>query len=148
MFRRDADGDFWLLGNRNLLIRTRRGVVFPEPCTEAVGRIPAIDLAATYGVDAPGGTLAVTAVTLRPGASVTAADLTEAVTGMPVGPAPDVIHVVPELPLTATYRPTVTSLRAAGLPKASRNSWYLDADTGKYKRFTAAVRAQLAGSQN
>lgn len=148
VFRRDADGDYWLLGNRNLLIRTRRGVVFPEPCTEALSRIPAVDLAATYGVDAPGGALAVTAVALRPGASVTAADLTEAVAKMPVGLAPDIIHVVPELPLTATYRPTVTPLRAAGIPKATRNSWYLDADTGKYKRFTAAARAQLAGSQN
>ncbi|BBZ76304.1 acyl-CoA synthetase [Mycolicibacterium anyangense] len=148
VFRRDADGDYWLLGNRNLLIRTRRGVVFPEPCTEAVSRIPAVDLAATYGVDAPDGTLAVTALALRPGASVTAADLTEAVTGMPVGLAPDIIHVVAELPLTATYRPTVTPLRKAGIPKATRNSWLLDADTGKYKRLTAAARAQLAGTQS
>ena len=31
VFRRDPDGDFWLLGNRNMLIRTARGVVFPEP---------------------------------------------------------------------------------------------------------------------
>jgi len=148
VFRRDPDGDFWLLGNRNMLIRTARGVVFPEPITEAISRIPAVDLAATYGVKGPQGTLAVTAITLRPGLTVTVADLSEAVAAMPFGPAPDVIHVVPSLPLSATYRPTVSALRAAGVPKPSRNSWYLDADTGKYKRLTAAVRAALAGAQS
>ncbi len=148
VFRRDPDGDFWLLGNRNMLIRTARGVVFPEPITEAISRIPGVDLAATYGVKGPQGTLAVTAITLRPGLTVTVADLSEAVAAMPFGPAPDVIHVVPSLPLSATYRPTVSALRAAGVPKPSRNSWYLDADTGKYKRLTAAVRAVLAGAQS
>lgn len=148
VFRRDADGDFWLLGNRNTLIRAPRGVVFPEPITEAMGRIAAVDLAATYGVEGPGGTVAVTAITLRPGLSVTVADLSEAVAAMPFGLGPDVIHVVPSLPLSATYRPTVSALRAAGVPKPSRNSWYFDADTGKYTRLTAAARAALVGSQS
>ncbi|HEY5114330.1 MAG TPA: acyl-CoA synthetase [Nakamurella sp.] len=148
VFRRDPDGDFWLLGNRNMLIRTARGVVFPEPITEAISRIPAVELAATYGVKGPQGTMAVTAIILRPGLTVTVADLSEAVAAMPFGPGPDVIHVVPSLPLSATYRPTVSALRAAGVPKPSRNSWYLDADTGKYKRLTAAVRAALAGAQS
>ncbi|MCB0947317.1 MAG: hypothetical protein KDB49_21205, partial [Mycobacterium sp.] len=98
-------------------------------------------------VPAPGGTVAVTAITLRPGRTVTVADLTEAVAAMAVGLPPDVVHVVPDLPLSASYRPTVSALRAAGLPKPSRNSWYLDTDTGKYKRLTAAVRAHLAGAQ-
>ena len=91
---------------------------------------------------------AVTAITLRPGLTVTVADLSEAAAAMPFGLAPDVIHVVPSFPLSATYRPTVSALRAAGVPKPSRNSWYLDADTGKYKRLTAAVRAALAGAQS
>ena len=147
VFRRDADGDFWLLGNRPTLIHGARGVVFPEPITEAISRITSVDLAVTYGVPAPGGAVAVTAITLRPGRTVTAADLTEAVATMAVGLPPDVVHVVPDLPLSASYRPTVSALRAAGLPKPSRNSWYLDTDTGKYKRLTAAVRAQLAGAQ-
>ena len=37
------------------------------------------------------------AVTLLPGATITAADLTEAVASMPVGLGPDIVHVVPEL---------------------------------------------------
>ncbi|TDO16853.1 putative long chain acyl-CoA synthase [Mycobacterium sp. BK086] len=146
VFRRDADGDFWLLGNRQTLIRTARGVVFPEPVTDAVGRISAVDLAATYGVDGPEGTIAVTAISLRPGMTVTAEDLTDAFASMPVGPPPDVVHVVDDFPLSATYRPTVSALKAEGVPKVSRNAWHLEPDTGKYKRFTASARAHLGGT--
>ena len=63
---------------------------------------------------------------------------------MPAGLPPDVVHVVHDLPVSASYRPTVSGLRAAGLPKAGRNSWYLDADTGRYRRLTAAARTALA----
>ena len=144
VFYRDADGDFWLLGNRSGFLHTPRGVVFPAPITDAIGGISGVDLAVTYGVQTPAGTLAVTAITLRPGMSVTVADLSEAVATMPVGLAPDLVHVVPELAVSASYRPVSSALRAAGLPKAGRNSWYLDADTGRYKRLTAAARAALA----
>lgn len=144
VFWRDADGDFWLLGNRSGLIRTARGVVFPAPITDAIGALPAVDLAVTYPLQVPGGTLAVTAITLRPGMSVTVADLADAVTGMPVGLPPDVVHVVDHLPISASYRPTVSSLKAAGLPKAGRNAWYLDPDTGRYKRLTDAARTAVA----
>ena len=145
VFWRDSDGDFWLLGNRSGLLRTPRGVVFPSPITDAMGHIAAVDLAVTYGVDTPDGTRAVTALVLRPGMSVTAADIGEAVSKMPAGLPPDVVHVVPNLSVSASYRPVVSGLRAAGIPTAGRNSWYLDADTGMYKRLTAAVRSALAG---
>jgi len=143
VFWRDADGDFWLLGNRSGFLHTPRGVVFPAPITDAIGAISAVDLAVTYGVDTPAGTRVVTAITLRPGMSVTVADLSEAVASMPVGLPPDVVHVVPTLAVSASYRPVASALRAAGLPKAGRNSWYLDADTSRYKRLTAAARSAL-----
>jgi len=143
VFWRDADGDYFLLGNRSGLLRTQRGVVFPAPVTDAIGGISAVDLAVTYGVQTPDGTLAVTALTLRPGMSVTPADIGEAVGEMPPGLPPDIVHVVPELAVSASYRPVVSALRAAGVPAAGRNAWYLDADTGRYKRLTAAVRTAL-----
>jgi putative long chain acyl-CoA synthase len=99
----------------------------------------------TYGVAVGGRAVAVTALTLLPGATVTAADLAEAVGALPVGLPPDIIHVVKDLPLSATYRPNVSDLRAAGLPKPSRQAWHLDAGTGQFKRLTSAVRSQLAG---
>ena len=146
LFRRDVDGDYWLVGSRNAVIHTARGVVFAEPITDAVGRIGAVDLAVTYGVPLDGGNeVAITAITLRPGTEVTAADLTEAVAAMPVGLPPDVIHVVADLPLSATYRPIAGALRSAGIPRAGRRAWFLDRDSGGFKRLTSDARADLSG---
>ncbi len=148
LFRRDSDGDYWLVGNRGTIIRTPRGVVFPEPITDAVSCITGVDLAVTYGILVHGRQLAVTAVTVLPGAAITAGDLSEALLKMPVGPAPDIVHVVPHLTLSASYRPTVGALRSAGVPKAGRHAWDLDPETNRFKRLTAAVRTEIAGAQS
>jgi putative long chain acyl-CoA synthase len=146
LFRRDADGDFWLVGSRSSTIRTERGIVFCEPITDALGLIPAVDLAVTYGVPKDGHQVAVTAVTLRPGATITAADLTEAVAAMQFGLGPDIVHVVAEMTLSASYRPTVSPLRAAGIPKAGRHAWYFDADANQFRRLTGPARTELSGA--
>lgn len=143
LFIRDDDGDFWLVGTRNGVIHTGRGPVFAERITDVISLIDAVDLAVTYPISTPDGDLAVTALTLRPGASVTSADLREALSDRVVGAAPDLVHVVRALPLSAAYRPESGQLRSAGLPKAGRTSWYLDEETGDYLRLTAAVRAGL-----
>jgi putative long chain acyl-CoA synthase len=147
LFRRDNDGDFWLLGRRGSIVHTERGVVYADPITDALGLIPAVDLAVTYGVQVDEHQVAVTAVSTRPGATITAADLTEAVAAMPFGLGPDIVFVVPELALSATYRPTVSALRAAGLPKAGRHAWVFDADANQFRRLTGPVRAELSGAQ-
>ncbi|CAN5656616.1 acyl-CoA synthetase [soil metagenome] len=146
LFRRDADGDYWLVGNRGALIKTARGIIYPEPITDALSKVSAVDLAMTYGVAVGGRQVAVTALTLLPGATVTAADLAEAVGALPVGLPPDIIHVVDDLPLSATYRPNISALQAAGLPKPSRQAWSLDPESGQFKRLTSAVRSSLAGA--
>jgi putative long chain acyl-CoA synthase len=146
LFRRDADGDFWLVGSRSSTIRAERGIVFCEPITDALGLIPAVDLAVTYGVPKDGHQVAVTAVTLRPGATITAADLTEAVAAMPFGLGPDIVHVVAEMTLSASYRPTVSPLRAVGIPKAGRHAWYFDADANQFRRLTGPARTELSGA--
>jgi putative long chain acyl-CoA synthase len=146
LFRRDEDGDYWLVDNRGSVIHTERGPVFGAAVNDAASRVGAVDLAVTYRVAVNGHDLAVSALTLSPGGSVPTADLNEALAVLPVGAPPDVIHVVPEMKLSATYRPLLAPLRAAGLPKSSRYAWYLDHDTGVYKRFTAAVRAELTGT--
>jgi putative long chain acyl-CoA synthase len=148
LFRRDDDGDFWLVDNRSAIIHTARGPVFAATINQAAARLGAVDLAVTYGVEAGGQLLAVTALELRPGGSVPTADLSEALLNLPVGNPPDVVHVVADMTLSATYRPMVSKLRAAGIPKPSRrNAWYLDPDTNSYKRLTVAVRAELTGGQ-
>ncbi|WP_319454334.1 MULTISPECIES: acyl-CoA synthetase [unclassified Mycobacterium] len=145
LFRRDEDGDFWLVDNRRSVIHTERGPVFSAAVNDVAGRVGAVDLAVTYGIEVGGRQLAVTAVTLCPGGSVPTADLNAALAELPVGNRPDIVHVVPDMTLGASYRPLLGPLRAAGLPKPSRYAWYLDDETGVFKRLTAAVRAELAG---
>jgi putative long chain acyl-CoA synthase len=144
LFRRDDDGDFWLLGRRGSAVRTQRGIAFCEPITDALGMIPAVDLAVTYGVPTNGHQVAVSAVMLRPGATITAADLSEAVAAMPFGLGPDIVHVVTQMTLSATCRPTVSPLRAAGIPKPGRLAWYFDADADRFRRLTGAARAEMS----
>jgi putative long chain acyl-CoA synthase len=143
LFRCDEDGDYWLVANRGSVIRTERGPVFGDAVNDTLGRVGAVDLAVTYRVAVGERELAVSALTLSPGGSVPTADLNEAIVGLPVGAAPDVVHVVPQMTLSATYRPLLGPLRAAGIPKPSRHAWYLDDDTGTYKRLTPAVRAEI-----
>ncbi|OBJ01162.1 acyl-CoA synthetase [Mycobacterium alsense] len=144
LFYRDGDGDYWLAGRRGSVVHTARGMVFAEPVTDALSCINGVDLAVTYNVPYGDLDVAVSAVTLLPGASITAADLTEALADLPIGVGPDIVHVCPEMTLSATYRPTVSALRAAGIPKARRQAWYIDTTSGQYRRLTAAVRAELS----
>jgi putative long chain acyl-CoA synthase len=147
LFRRDEDGDYWLVDMRAAVIHTARGPVFAATVNDAVGRLASVDMAVTYPVPAGDETVAVTALALRPGGSVTAADLSEALAVLPAGAAPDIVHVVGEMTLTATYRPLPGPLQKEGIPKASRNAWYRDADSHRYKRLTAAVRSEIAGDR-
>lgn len=145
LFRRDADGDYWLAGRRGSVVCTMRGMVYAEPVTDALGLITGVDLAVTYGVLVGGQEAAVSAVTLLTGATITAADLTEAIANIPVGLGPDIVHVVPSMTLSATYRPTVSALRTAGIPKPGRQAWYFDPATNAFRRLTPAMRAELSG---
>jgi putative long chain acyl-CoA synthase len=149
LFRRDEDGDYWLMGRRGSMISTARGLVYPEAVTDALGFIDGVDLAATYNVPVGDREAAVSAVTLLPGASITAADLTEAITRMPVGLGPDIVHVVPEMTLSASYRPTVSALRAAGIPKPGRQrqAWYFDSSDNEFRKLTPGVRSGLSGER-
>ncbi|WP_108637176.1 acyl-CoA synthetase [Mycobacterium terramassiliense] len=147
LFRRDDDGDYWLMGRRGSVVHTARGLVYAEAVTDALGCINGVDLAVTYNVPVGDQQAAVSAVTLLPGATITAADLTEAVARIPVGLGPDIVHVCPEMTLSATYRPTVSALRAAGIPKPGRQAWYFDAGSNEFRRLTPGVRSELGGAQ-
>lgn len=145
LFRRDDDGDYWMVDNRRSVIRTPRGAVFGKEVGNALGRLDAVDIAVTYRVPVGDRELAVTALSLRPGGSVLAADLREALTELPVGVVPDLIHVVPEMTLNASYRPVLAELRAAGVPESSDNAWQFDVDTDTFVQFTSAAHAELTG---
>lgn len=145
LFRRDDDGDYWMVDNRRSVIRTPRGPVFGKEVGNALGRLDAVDIAVTYRVPVGDRDLAVTALSLRPGGSVLAADLREALIELPVGVVPDLIHVVPEMTLNASYRPVLAELRTAGVPESSDNAWQFDVDTDSFVQFTSAAHAELTG---
>ncbi|MEE2032218.1 acyl-CoA synthetase [Rhodococcus chondri] len=144
LFRRDADGDYWLLDNKRTVIVTPHGPVYAQPVIDVLGMIPRIDLAVAYGITVGETELAVAACTLRENKAPTAAEITAALDELPVDERPDLVHIVPSIPLGPSYRPAVDALRARGLPNPTVRSWYADHATGTYRRFTKAVAARLA----
>nr|WP_169727328.1 alpha/beta fold hydrolase [Segniliparus rugosus] len=142
IFRRDDDGDFWLLDNRSALIRAQDGPIWSQPILDALDRIPAVDLAVVYRTQTAGQELAVAAVTLRPGARLRATDLQLGLGPVPASERPHLVRVVPEIPLSPTYRPIGYKLQADGTPRPGRGVWCRDED-GEYAPFTAAKARSL-----
>lgn len=145
VFRRDADGDFWLLGDRRSVIRSERGPVFPQPIVDALGTVPGIDLLTVYPVGKPGRQLAVCAVTVLPDASLSGSGIAEALGDLLPPERPDIVHVVKEIQVGSSYRTTSELLRAAGVPAPTTRSWYFDTDTRSYRRLTRRVLAERFG---
>jgi putative long chain acyl-CoA synthase len=147
LFRIDADGDYWRVDGVTEAIPTEDGIVFTGPIRDAMGELPAVDLAVAYGVRGGGATdvpeMVVAAVTLRAGAELTARDITEALAGLEPTRRPSIVHVVAKIPVTTWYRPLTGPLRAAGIPRAraGKAAWYRDAQTNAYRPITTS-RAQ------
>jgi putative long chain acyl-CoA synthase len=138
LFRRDSDGDYWFVDNRNTVIQSMRGPVFCQPICDALGDITAIDLAVVYPVATDAHDVAVAAVTLGKGGNLTAASLTTALSSLPRGQRPAIVHVVDRIPLTPSYRPLSITLRAAGLPAPGETTWYHDHTDGHYRQSATA----------
>jgi putative long chain acyl-CoA synthase len=148
LFRRDADGDYWRLDGVYDVIHTASGAVLAAPIRDALGDVPAVDLAVVYGVSpSPDGPeLAVAAVTLCPDQTLTAEALSDALGELPEGHRPAVVHVIDEMPVTTWFRPRTRPLREAGLPEPAQGRvWYLDRGGRRYRPLTDAARKRLSG---
>ncbi|MCW2494084.1 alpha/beta fold hydrolase [Jatrophihabitans sp.] len=134
LFLRDDQGDHWLAGPISEIVDTPRGPVLPSGARFCLGSIPAADLVVAYGVPEDGSSLLVAALTLRPGATVTAADLDKALERLPRFQRPTYVQVVASLPVTTWHRPVWRELQKRGVPKPGRNRqvWQLDPSTGHY----------------
>jgi putative long chain acyl-CoA synthase len=139
LFRRDRDGDYWFVDNRNTVIQSVRGPVFCQPICDALGDITVIDLAVVYPVATDMHDVAVAAVTLGKDGVLTAASLTTALGGLPRDQRPAIVHIVDRIPLTPSYRPLSTTLREAGLPEPGETTWYHDHADGHYRQLATAV---------
>jgi putative long chain acyl-CoA synthase len=140
LFRRDADGDYWRVDNVADVIRTIDGPVFAGPIRDALGDLPAVDLAVAYGVTPSGAKhqVAVAAVTLRAGHELTGADIAAVLEPLPLAQRPAYVHVVAEIPVTTWFRPMTGPLRKAGVPPAGPGTWRLDRAGGTYRSMDTA----------
>jgi putative long chain acyl-CoA synthase len=151
LFRRDGAGDYWRVDGVGDVIRTAKGPVFSTPIRDALGDLDAVDLSSAYGV-APtrgGEELAVAAVTLRAGTTLTAREVTHALSVLPPEGRPAVVHVVDRIPVTTWFRPRTEVLREAGIPEPGEGveAWYLDASGDRYRPLSAAARRRLGASR-
>ncbi len=133
LFRRDSDGDYWYVDNRNTVIQSVRGPVFRQPICDALGDIAAIDMVVVYPVATETFDVAVAAVTMDRDGVLTGAELTAALGGLAPDQRPAVVHIVDRIPLTPDYRPLSTALQAAGLPGPAETTWYDDLADGRYR---------------
>ncbi|MEY2472608.1 MAG: putative long chain acyl-CoA synthase [Actinomycetota bacterium] len=142
LFRRDGDGDYWIVDHVSGLIATPNGPVPSYPIAEALDGVPSIDLAVAYALDGANGSVVMAAVAPRPDYEITADDLTEGVRRLPSASRPAVVRVVDEIPLTTWYRPVKAPLRAQGLP-ANDHAFAWNSEAQAYEPLTDAARAAL-----
>ncbi|MFD0683052.1 AMP-binding protein [Actinomadura fibrosa] len=145
LFRRDADGDFWLVGRDAELIRTAEGIVPPGPIRDALGDLPYIDAVAVYGIPAGDHELAAAAVSVcdPDQDEVRPVDLSEALLRVEPGLRPAIVRVVDEVPVTAGRRLRTVPLSEEGVPPAGDGrTFYRDA-SGAYRPLTDAARRRL-----
>lgn len=133
LFRRDEHDNLWRVESVSALVRTVHGMVAPASARIALASVVNVDLCVAYGVPEGAAQVLVAAVTMRPGASLTAADLDDALGVLPVEQRPGYVQVVESIPVTTWHRPLWRPLRDDGIPKAteSRPVWHLTS-TGKY----------------
>ncbi len=140
LFRRDPDGDYWLLDSISALIRTAEGPVPPTPIRDALWTLPAVDMAVCFGVRPTGAdhAVAVGAVTLREGQEVEAEEVSDALGTLQPEERPAYVRVVDELPVTTWYRPVHSSLQAMGVPDGRNGRAFALAEDGTYSELTRA----------
>ena len=145
LFRRDADGDFWLVDHVHALVRTAEGVIATRPICDALAEIRAIDLAVAYGVPAGDHEIVVTAISVRGSRELNATEISAALAPLEPDGRPAVVRVVDEIPVTTWYRPLTGPLAAEGVPKpgGANPVWVLDRESGAYVELSAESRDEL-----
>ena len=133
LFTVDEDGDHWLVGGVQSLIRHQDGVTPPIPVQDALSTIEGVHLSVAYGVDEPDGSTAVAAaVVLRDGFELDGRSLLEATEPLPPTDRPRYVRVVGEIPRTTWYRVRAGALSAVGIPPGEA-VWVLGDDRRTYR---------------
>ncbi|WP_374726744.1 AMP-binding protein [Nocardia kruczakiae] len=145
LFRRDSDGDYWLMDRRDTVIATARGPVYTQPIVDALNDIAAVDMEVAFGRRTPSTTLAVAVVSVRAGHRLEPADVTEGLRALDPAQRPDVVQVVDEIPRSSSFRPATHAARSALRLEPNENTWYYNRDSEAYEVLTPEVAAALLG---
>ncbi|MFC8045856.1 AMP-binding protein [Nocardia sp. NPDC057353] len=145
LFRRDSDGDYWLMDRRDTVILGKRGPVYSQPIVDVLNDIGAVDMEVAYGLPDGGHCLAVAAVSVRDGHHLEPKDVTEALRALDPDQRPDIVHVVPEIPRSATFRPSTRAVRETMPPKPGPDTWYYDRQSESYEVLTEEESDRLPG---
>ncbi|NKY87428.1 AMP-binding protein [Nocardia veterana] len=143
LFRRDSDGDYWLMDRRDTVIKTARGPVYTQPIEDALNDITAVDMEVAFGRRTPSTTLAVAVVSVREGHRLDAADLTEGLRALDVAQRPDIVRVVDEIPRSSSFRPSTHAVRSSLRLEPDEHTWYYNRESDAYEVLTPEVAAAL-----
>ncbi|WP_170264359.1 AMP-binding protein [Nocardia uniformis] len=143
LFRRDSDGDYWLMDRRDTVIHTPRGPVYTHPIVEVLNDITATDMEVAYGLPAGDRILAVAALSIRTGYRLEPRDISEALRALAPDQRPDIVYVVDDIPRSSTYRPSTRAVQAAGNPQPGERTWWYNRDTDNYEILTADLAERL-----
>lgn len=136
LFRRDSEGDYWLVDRIDTVIRTRRGPVFTQPIVDVLNDIAAVDMEVAYALPVRDRILAVAAVSVRPGFELTAADVTEALRSLPPVQRPDLVYVVDDIPRSPSFRPSAHVVRETRTPRPGPGTWWYNPHSETYEDLT------------
>jgi len=143
LFRRDADGDYWLEGVVDEIVRTAGGPVLPAPAAAVFEELPQVRSAVAYGAPGKkGDDVLVVAVCARKEIGPTT--LSAAAWRLPENARPVIVHVLDEMPVSSAGRPAGTAVRRDGID-LTRPAWRYDAARDEYRPLTATALARLLG---
>ncbi|MFX0574782.1 acyl-CoA synthetase [Nocardia nepalensis] len=146
LFRRDSDGDYWLVDRMDTVIHTERGPVFTQPIVDTLNDITAVDMEVAYGLPVGEHALAVAAVSVRKGFRLEPKDVTEAARALDPAQRPDIVYVVAEIPRSSSYRPSTRAVQAAGRPQPGPDTWWYNRESDAYEILTEAEAATIFGT--
>jgi putative long chain acyl-CoA synthase len=145
LFRRDGDGDYWLVDRTDTVIHTERGPVFTQPIVDVLNDITAVDMEVAYGLPVGEHALAVAAVSVRKGLRLEPKDVTEAVRALDPNQRPDIVYVVDEIPRSSSYRPSTRAVQASGRPEPGPDTWWYNRESDAYEIFTEDEAGTIFG---
>jgi putative long chain acyl-CoA synthase len=131
LFRRDADGDFWLEGMTHEIVDTADGPVLPGPVAAVFEELPSVTSAVTYSRPGKKGK-DVLCVALSVRKDIGPAAVTSAAWRLPANARPAIVHVLPEMILSSAGRPAGTAVAREAVD-LDRSAWRWDSTKDEYR---------------